>query len=793
MQRKFWACVLSFMLLSGILGGCSRGGANRDALLDNPRNQDDIGERELLVVSFGTSYNDARRVSIGGVEDALAAAYPDWSVRRAFTSQIVLDHVRERDGVAMDNVRDALNRAVANGVRSLVVQPTHLMNGFEYQELADELASRVGEFEYVAIGAPLLSTDDDFRRVAEAVTASAAEYGGGETAFCFMGHGTEAASNGVYEKMQSVLPQNCYVGTVEAEPSLEDVLSAVRAGGYKRVVLQPLMLVAGDHANHDMAGDEPESWKSVFESAGYETVCVLRGLGELDAVQALFVEHARAAMDGGGLSATAGAEYASALPDGTYRAQVESDSPMFRVTDCALTVSGGTTTAVMTMGGTGYLYVYPGTAAEAANAPESDYVPFVETPDGLHTFTIPVAALNTGVPCAAYSGNRAEWYDRTLTFRVAALPDGVQADETAAPPDSDALPENAPRTIPESDAAALPDGFEYRAGPRYAEHFTIACDEAGRALVTIDGTEQFLVVPEGAEAPENPGDIPVLQAPLRGVYVAASSAMDFFRCLDALDAVRFTSTAPENWSIPAIRGAIDAGEILYAGKYSAPDFELLLSERCTLAVESTMIYHSPDIRERLEALGVPVLVERSSYEADPLGRMEWVKLYGLLTGRAAEADAFFDAQAEAVESIRAEDTLGKTVAFFAVSPNGYVSVRKPGDYVAKMIEYAGGEYAFPETESDNLQMEAFYAAARDADVLLYDGTIDGGLETLEQLYGKSALFRDFAAARNGNVWCVERDLFQEPTAAGGVIADFHAVFSGAADAETRLTYLHRVS
>ncbi len=777
MKRKFWACVLSFMLLSGILCGCSRGGADGDALLDNPRNQDDIGERELLVVSFGTSYNDARRLSIGGVEDALAAAYPEWSVRRAFTSQIVLEHVRERDGVAMDNVRDALNRAVANGVRSLVVQPTHLMNGFEYQELADELASRAGEFEYVAIGAPLLSTDDDFRRVAEAVVASAAEYDDGETALCLMGHGTEAASNGVYAKMQSVLSdigaENCYVGTVEAEPSLEDVLSAVQSGDYKRVVLQPLMLVAGDHANNDMAGDEPESWKSVFESAGYETVCVLRGLGELDAVQALFVEHARAAMDSGGLSATTGAEYVSALPDGTYRAQVESDSPMFRVADCALTVSGGTMSAVMTMGGTGYLYVYPGTAADAANAPESDYIPFVETPDGLHTFTLPVAALNAGVPCAAYSRNRAEWYDRTLTFRVAEPPASVQTD-----------------VLPDSDAAAL-------AGNKYAEHFTIDYDAAGRALVTIDDTEQFLVVTEGAEAPDNSGGLTVLQAPLRGVYVAASSAMDFFRCLDALDAVRFTSTAPEHWTIPAIRDALDAGEILYAGKYSAPDFELLLSERCTLAVESTMIYHSPDIRERLEALGVPVLVERSSYEADPLGRMEWVKLYGLLTGRAAEADAFFDAQAQAVESIRAEDTLGKTVAFFAVSPNGYVSVRKPGDYVAKMIEFAGGEYAFPETDgeryTDNLQMEAFYAAARDADVLLYDGTIDGGLDTLEQLYSKSALFRDFAAARNGNVWCVERNLFQEPTAAGGVIADFHAVFSGAADAETRLTYLHRVS
>ena len=346
-----------------------------------------------------------------------------------------------------------------------------------------------------------------------------------------------------------------------------------------------------------------------------------------------------------------------------------------------------------------------------------------------------------------------------------------------------------------------PDGFGRHDAPRYAERFTIDYDDAGRALVTIDGAERFLVVPEGAEPSENSDNLTVLQAPLQSIYVAASSAMDFFCRLDALDAVRFTATAYDNWSLPAVRDAIDAREILYAGKYSAPDFELLLAEHCTLALESTMIYHSPDIRERLEALGVPVLVERSSYEADPLGRMEWIKLYGLLTGHEADAAAFFDEQAERVESIRAEEATGMKAAFFSVSPNGYVNVRKPGDYVSKMIEFAGGEYALsgalPEAENAryaaNMQMEAFYAAARDADILIYDGTIDGGMETLNQLYGKSGLFRDFKAARNGNVWCAERNLFQEPTAAGGVIADLHAIFSGAADNETRLTYLHRLS
>ena len=417
-----------------------------DAALDNPRNQDDIGERELLVVSFGTSYNDARRLSIGGIEDALAAAYPDWSVRRAFTSQIVLDHVRERDGVSMDNVGAALQRAMDNGVKELVVQPTHLMNGFEYQELAEEIGNYADAFERVTIGAPLLTSDDDFRRVAEAVLSATADYIDGETAVCLMGHGTEADSNGVYDKMQGVLSdmgaRDYYVGTVEAEPSLEDVLASVQAGSYKRAVLEPLMIVAGDHANNDMAGDEPESWKSVFEGAGYETVCVLRGLGELEEIQAIFAEHVQAAMEGGGLSADAAPDasqpfYASDLNAGTYPVDVKSDSSMFRVTDCALTVSGDSMTAVMTMGGTGYLYVYPGTAAEASAAPESAYISFEENADGAHTFTVPVAALNEGVACAAYGKNSGQWYDRTLTFRADSLPPEAFAEA----PDAVSLPD----------------------------------------------------------------------------------------------------------------------------------------------------------------------------------------------------------------------------------------------------------------------------------------------------------------------------------------------------------------
>ena len=272
-----------------------------DASLDNTRNQDEIGEKELLVVSFGTSFNDSRRLTIGGIEGAIEAACPDFSVRRGFTSQIIIDHVKSRDNVSIDNVKEALDRAVDNGVKTLVVQPTHLMNGFEYNDLVDELAQYSDAFEQVAVGEPLLSSDEDFQAVARAIVDATAEYDDGKTAIVFMGHGTEADSNAVYAKMQTVLSDmgaaNCFIGTVEATPSLDDVVKKVQEGDYERVVLEPLMVVAGDHANNDMAGDEEDSWKSVFTAAGYQVEVILRGLGELEDIQKLYVAHAQAAID----------------------------------------------------------------------------------------------------------------------------------------------------------------------------------------------------------------------------------------------------------------------------------------------------------------------------------------------------------------------------------------------------------------------------------------------------------------------------------------------------------------
>lgn len=272
-----------------------------DASLDNIRNQDGIGENEMLVISFGTSFNDSRRLTIGAIENDLEAAFPDYSVRRGFTANIVIDHIERRDGIHIDDVDEALSRAADNGVKTLVVQPTHLMNGFEYDELINKVGGYSDAFEKVVFGEPLLTSDDDFKKVEKAITEWTSEYDDGETAIVFMGHGTEAESNSVYQKMQDMLTAdgyaNYFIGTVEAAPSLEDVLAAVKAGGYKRVVLEPLMVVAGDHANNDMAGNEEDSWKTTFENEGFEVVCLLRGLGENEAIRQLYVEHAQAAIN----------------------------------------------------------------------------------------------------------------------------------------------------------------------------------------------------------------------------------------------------------------------------------------------------------------------------------------------------------------------------------------------------------------------------------------------------------------------------------------------------------------
>ena len=259
-------------------------------------------DKELLVVSFGTSYNDSRNVTIGGIENALREAYPNFLVRRAFTAQIIIDKLAERDGIHIDNVTEALDRAVADGIKTLVVQPTHLMNGFEYTDLKDELDAYADSFESLVLAEPLLTSDEDFTAVAESLHSEMEQYDDGKTAIVFMGHGTEAESNSVYGTMQEKFTElgynNFYVGTVEAAPTCEDVLAAIEGKGYEKVVLRAMMVVAGDHANNDMADPEdPESWYSQFTNAGYQVETVLEGLGQIYDIQQLYVDHTTTAMD----------------------------------------------------------------------------------------------------------------------------------------------------------------------------------------------------------------------------------------------------------------------------------------------------------------------------------------------------------------------------------------------------------------------------------------------------------------------------------------------------------------
>ena len=294
-MRK-WTAIL--IVATMLLCLCACGGEqNSDAEVSEMTTSTDTA---ILVVSFGTSYNDSREATIGAIENAIADAYPEYEVRRAFTSQIIIDKLKERDGLEIDNVEEALTRAAADGIKKLIVQPTHLMHGYEYTDLKETLDDFSDSFDQIVLGEPLLSSDEDFDAVIGAITDVTKEYDDGKTAIVFMGHGTEADSNVVYGQMQEKITAqgyaNYYIGTVEATPSLEDVMAAMKDKGYQKVILQPLMIVAGDHANNDMAGDEDDSWKTILQNEGYDVTCVLEGLGQNDAVQQLFVDHVAAAI-----------------------------------------------------------------------------------------------------------------------------------------------------------------------------------------------------------------------------------------------------------------------------------------------------------------------------------------------------------------------------------------------------------------------------------------------------------------------------------------------------------------
>ena len=330
----------------------------------------------------------------------------------------------------------------------------------------------------------------------------------------------------------------------------------------------------------------------------------------------------------------------------------------------------------------------------------------------------------------------------------------------------------------------------------YADQFSVDRYENGISLVTVGDGEKYLLVPEN-ETVETSGDITVITTPADNIYLAASSAMDLFFGIGADDRIFAASTLERDWSLPYVKQAMSDENILYAGKYSAPDYELILSEGCGIAIESTMIYHKPEVKEQLERFGIPVFVERSSYESHPLGRLEWVKLYGLMTGKEEEAEKLFSEQSELLQSVSQNGSAGKTAAFFYISQKGSAVVRKPDDYVSKMIQLAGGEYIFTSDDlnteenaqsTTDMQFEAFYAAAKDADVLIYSSTIDGGIEDISALLEKNSLFADFKAVKTGNVWCTDKNMFQQTTAAAEIISDLNLIFTDNAGDETEFFY-----
>ena len=424
-----------------------------DASKDDPLNGDDIGDNELLVVSFGTSFNGSRTADIGGIEKALQTAYPDWSVRRAFTAQIIINHVQARDDEKIDNMDQALQRAVDNGVKNLVVQPTHLMHGAEYDELTEAVESYKDKFESVTIAEPLLgevgdsddAVNDDKKAVAEAITAEAVKTAGYDslevaeadgTAFVFMGHGTSHTAKISYSQMQSQMNDlgydNVFIGTVEGKPedtACEAVIEKIKEAGYKKVVLRPLMVVAGDHANNDMAGDDEDSWKSQFEASGaFDKIDTqIAGLGEIAAIQDLYVAHTKAAMDGNDAAVSEESEETSgALEDGTYEAKFDTDSGMFHVNEAndgkgILTVKDGKMTIHISLVSKNIVNLYVGKAADAQKdgaellQPTTDTITYDDgSTEEVYGFDVPVKALDETFDLALV-GTKGKWYDHEVS------------------------------------------------------------------------------------------------------------------------------------------------------------------------------------------------------------------------------------------------------------------------------------------------------------------------------------------------------------------------------------------
>ncbi|MCR4924053.1 MAG: ABC transporter substrate-binding protein [Lachnospiraceae bacterium] len=601
--------------------------------------------------------------------------------------------------------------------------------------------------------------------------------------------------------------------------------------------------------------------------------------------------------------------YSESLNEGEYDIEVDSSSSMFRITKARLKVSQGKMTVTMTMGGKGYLYLYPGTGEEASKADKESYIAFLEDEEGNHTFTVPIEALDREEAFAAFSKKKELWYDRILVFRSDSLDqeafkkgvlktpeelgleDGEYSVEVSLKGGSGKASITSPTelfvsegrcfakiewssknydymivegeklyneneggnslfTIPVSyfdkemkvtaDTLAMSKAHEIdysllflsdtikeggtlenvgALSPtkeaedekkinkaqdsliKYSEKFDMLRTKEGNFYVDIFDDKSILILKkDNKEDGDIKADITIREGE-GDIYLASSSVMDFFRELSNLSLVSMTSTRSEDWSMPKVAEMVDKGDIKYVGKYSAPDYELLISNGCKLAVENTMIYHNPEVKENLEKLGIDVLVERSSYERAPLGRLEWIKLYGALTGSYEKAEAFFEKSVEELSDIKNTVSKKKKVICFSVNEKGIVNIKLPNDYLSALIEMAGGDNPFKELvdeDSDktgmNIEMESFFEEAKDADILIYNSTIEGEIDTLKELYDRGEIFKEMKACKEGRVYCMVNDVFQQPTIMTKLVKDFSLIMDEKDIKEgDKLNYLRKLS
>ncbi len=504
-------------------------------------------------------------------------------------------------------------------------------------------------------------------------------------------------------------------------------------------------------------------------------------------------------------SAAAG-EAALGPEDGTYQMEVEllGGSGRASVTSPAkVEIKDGKAVATLEWSSPNYDYMV---------VDGEKYLP-VNT-EGNSVFQIPVEAFDQDIAVIAdtVAMSTPHEIEYTLNFHAGENGQNAAKADTSEQEDADGAEKRQQTAAvggnPAKTAAASLT-YDHSMELSYAENFAVDYYEGGYKLLTtrLNG-DRILIVPKHQQAPEDaealvspsaegePGKLIVLQEPVKNLYLVASSVMDMFAQLDSMDAISMCGLKEEDWYIPAAKQAMKDGTLLYAGKYSQPDYELLLSQNCSMAIENSMIYHTPEVMEKLDEFGIPTLVEYSSYEEHPLGRVEWVRFFGALLDQEEKADQLFEKQKEALKRVETEESTGKTVAFFYITSNGLVQVRQSTDYIPKMIELAGGKYVFenlgdPDSRRStvNLQLEDFYDGAQDADFLVYNTTIDRQVQTLEDLLKKCSLLKDFKAVKNHQVWCTTEDMYQQSMSAGNLIEDFHRMLTGD-DKETR--YLYRL-